>query len=91
MYQLNHNEVRRSFWRVKFSVLPNEIGYLYRKNRLEEKLEAGIYNYFDFQKVLRIVVLPVTNRIQNIINQEVLSKDNVALRFSYFVEYKIAE
>lgn len=89
MYQVNQNEQRRSFWRVQFFVSPNEIGYLYRKNRLEQKLEAGIYDYFDYQKVLRLVTLPIANRIQNIINQEVLTKDNVALRFSFFVEYKI--
>ncbi len=71
--------------------MPNEIGYLYRKNRLEEKLGPGIYDYVDFQKVLRLVILPATNRIQSVINQEVLTKDNVALRFSYFVEYRIAD
>lgn len=89
MYQVNQNEQRGSFWRVRFSVSPNEIGYLYRKNRLEQKLDAGIYDYFDYQKVLRMVALPLANRIHNIINQEVLTKDNVALRFSFFVEYKI--
>lgn len=91
MYQVNQNEQRRLFWRVRFFVSPNEIGYLYRKNRLEQKLEAGIYDYFDYQKVLRLVTLPTANRIQNIINQEVLTKDNVALRFSFFVEYKISD
>ena len=91
MYQVNQNEVRRSFWRVRFSVSPNEVGYLYRKNQLETKLGAGIYDYFDYQKVLRLVTLPTANRIQNIVNQEVLTKDNVALRFSFFVEYKISD
>ena len=91
MFQANQNEQRRSFWRVRFFISPSEIGYLYRKNRLEQKLEAGIYDYFDYQKVLRLVTLPMANRIQNIINQEVLTKDNVALRFSFFVEYKISD
>ena len=91
MFQANQNEQRRSFWRVRFFVSPSEIGYLYRKNRLEQKLEAGIYDYFDYQKVLRLVTLPMANRLQNIINQEVLTKDNVALRFSFFVEYKISD
>ena len=91
MYQVNQNEQRRSFWLVRFFVSPNEVGYLYRKNRLEQKLEAGIYDYFDYQKVLRLVTLPTANRIQNIINQEVLTKDNVALRFSFFVEYEIGD
>ncbi len=88
MYQY---ELRRSFWRVRFFVSPNEVGYLYRKNRLEQKLDAGIYDYFDYQKVLKIVTLPTTNRIQNVINQEVLTKDNIALRFSFFIEYKISD
>jgi regulator of protease activity HflC (stomatin/prohibitin superfamily) len=91
MYQVPQNEQRRSFWRVRFFVAPNEIGYLFRRNRLEKKLEAGIYDYFDYENVLRLVNLPLSNRIQNIINQEVLTKDNVALRFSFFVEYKIVD
>lgn len=91
MYQVPQNEQRRSFWRVRFFVAPNETGYLYRRNRLEKKLESGIYDYFDYEKVLRLVTLPLANRIQNIINQEVLTKDNVALRFSFFVEYRIIE
>ena len=54
MYQIYQNELRRSFWRVRFSVLPNEVGYLYRRNRLEQKLDEGIYDYFDYQNVLQI-------------------------------------
>lgn len=83
------NEQRRSFGRVRFSVSPNEVGYLYRKNRFEQKLGAGIYDYFDYKKILKLITFPTTNRIQTIVNQEVLTKDNVALRFSFFVEYKI--
>lgn len=91
MYYATINELRRMFWRVRFFVSPNEVGFLYRRNRLEAKLEAGIYDYFDFQKVLNIVVLPTTNRIQHVLNQEVLTKDNIALRFSFFVEFKISD
>lgn len=68
---------------------PNEVGYLYHKNRFVKKLEAGIYDEFDYQKVLRLVTLPTANRIQVIVNQEVLTRDNVALRFSFFIEYRI--
>ena len=91
MYQPFQNEIRRTFWRVRFFVSPNEIGYLYRRNRLEQKLEPGIYDYFDYQKVLKLVTLPTVNRLQNIINQEVLTKDNIALRFSFYIEYKIGD
>jgi regulator of protease activity HflC (stomatin/prohibitin superfamily) len=75
----------------KFSVAPNHIGYLYRKNRLSMKLEPGIYRLFDPLKDMRLVSLPTTNRLQTIINQEVLTQDNVALRFSYIIEYRISD
>ncbi|MGB7200715.1 MAG: slipin family protein [Pyrinomonadaceae bacterium] len=88
MFQTIQSEKRRFFGRVRFSVAPNQVGFLYRKNQLEKQLEPGIYDFFDFQRVISLVVLPVTNRIQNIVNQEVLTKDNVALRFSYVVEYR---
>lgn len=91
MFTQWHNEQRRSFWRVRFQVSPKETGYLYRKNRLETKLEPGVYDYFDYNGFLRLVTVPLTNRYLNVVNQEVLSKDNVALRFSYFIEYNIAD
>jgi regulator of protease activity HflC (stomatin/prohibitin superfamily) len=89
MFQIEQSEIRKSFWRVRFSVLPTEKGLLYRKNRLESKLDAGVYDYFDYGKELKLVSLSLISRLQNILNQEVLTKDNVALRFSYFVEYRI--
>ncbi len=91
MNQFTQNEQRRSAWRVRFSVAPNEVGYLYRKNQLDKKLDAGIYDYFDFKNFLRLVTLPTASRILVIVNQEVLTKDNVALRFSFLVEYKVSD
>lgn len=85
------NEKRLVFWRTRFYVQPNHVGYLYRKNRLEQKLGAGIYDFFDYKKFLRLITLPTTNRIQTIVNQEILTKDNVALRLSFFVEYRVAD
>ena len=35
--------------------------------------------------------LPTTNRLQTVINQEVLTQDTVALRFSYIIEYRISD
>ncbi len=77
--------------RRKISVKPNEIGFLYRKNRLEQRLEAGVYSFFDPFSYLELVALPTTNRFLQVANQEVLTKDNIAFRFSYFVEYKISD
>src|SRR5436305_3519974 len=78
-----------SLFRKKLSVSPNHQGYLFRRNRLDRILEPDIYKVFDFFSELELVVLPTTPRLLTVTNQEVLTKDNIALRFSYFVEYKI--
>jgi regulator of protease activity HflC (stomatin/prohibitin superfamily) len=78
-------------WPRKFSVSPHHVGYLYRKNRFSERLEPGIYRFFDPLQEMSVVSLPTTNLLQTIINQEVLTQDNVALRFSYITEYRISD
>lgn len=75
----------------KFSVAPNQVGYLFRKNRFDSKLGPGIYRFFDPLEEMSVVSLPTTVKIRNIVNQEVLTEDNIALRFSYFIEYRIAD
>jgi regulator of protease activity HflC (stomatin/prohibitin superfamily) len=75
----------------KFSVPPNYVGYAFRKNRFDAKLEPGIYRFFDPLEEMHVVFLPTTIKIQNVVNQEVLTQDNIALRFSYFIEYRISD
>jgi regulator of protease activity HflC (stomatin/prohibitin superfamily) len=70
-------------------VRPNQVGYLYRNNRLKKRLEPGIYRFFDLKSELEVVTLPTTSKLIVITNQEVLTQDNIALRFSYLIEYRI--
>ncbi|PID68986.1 MAG: hypothetical protein CR968_00180 [Flavobacteriia bacterium] len=74
----------------RFSVKPNNTGYLYKKNKLEKTLEPGIYELSDRKKYYQLVAIPTTTSLANIYNQEVLTKDNIALRFSFVVEYSIS-
>ncbi len=74
-----------------FQVKPNTQGYLFRKNVLSNKLEPGIYKYWDFSNEIDLISLPVTAKLLNITNQEVLTKDNIAFRFSFFLMYRIAD
>jgi regulator of protease activity HflC (stomatin/prohibitin superfamily) len=67
------------------------VGYLFRRNQLAQTLGPDIYKMFDFFSELEVVLLPTTPRLLTVSNQEVLTQDNIALRFSYFVEYKIAD
>ena len=75
----------------RISIPPNHVGYLYRRNRLDSKLGPGIYRFFDPLYHVSFVSLPTTSKLQTVINQEVLTQDNVALRFSYSIEYRISD
>jgi regulator of protease activity HflC (stomatin/prohibitin superfamily) len=75
----------------KVSITPNHVGYLYRKNRLRSRLEPGLYRFFDPLNEISFISLPTTNRLQTVINQEVLTQDSIALRFSYIIEYRISD
>ena len=52
-------------------------------------LEPGIYRFFDLNSEVDVVMLPTTTKLLSILNQEVLTSDNIALWFSYIVEYRI--
>ena len=75
--------------RKVISVRPNQIGYLYKKNKLQQKLEPGIYKFFDFYRELDFLIIPTVSKLITVTNQEVLTKDNISLRLSYLVEYRI--
>ena len=73
----------------KFQVRPNTVGYLFRDNVFEKMLLPGVYDYWDWKDRLQLFVLPVTSRLITVTNQEVLTSDNIALRFSFNLIYKI--
>jgi regulator of protease activity HflC (stomatin/prohibitin superfamily) len=78
-------------WRKKISIRPNYVGYVYKKNKLIEQLNPGIYTFFDINAEIDVITLPTIHDIYPVTNQEVLTKDNIALRFSYIVEYQIVD
>ena len=81
----------RLICRKKYEVKPNTVGFLYRNNVLEQKLEPGVYKVWDRKNRTELFTLPSVSRFLTIINQEVLSKDNIAFRFSFNVVYKIID
>jgi regulator of protease activity HflC (stomatin/prohibitin superfamily) len=84
-------EFRSLIWLRRFSVRPNCIGLLYRKNCFEKTLEPGIYSFWDFRSELEVFLIPRSDQFFIVTNQEVLTKDNIALRFSYLVHYRITD
>ena len=74
-----------------YQVKPNQTGYLFRDNVLERTLPPGRYDIWDLRRRTELLALPTTSRLLIITNQEVLTKDSIALRFSFTVLYRIAD
>jgi regulator of protease activity HflC (stomatin/prohibitin superfamily) len=73
------------------SVQPNQVGYLYKNNRFHKRLQPGLYRFWAGFTEFTTVLLPISERFVSVTNQEVLTKDNIALRFSYFVRYTVSD
>ena len=74
-----------------FQVKANTMGFVFKKNVFERKLEPGVYKFWDFRNELEMFSLPTISKLLNITNQEVLTKDNIAFRFSFYLTYKITD
>ena len=74
-----------------YQVKPNTVGYLYRNNIFESKLTPGYYEILDFKNRTELFLIPESSKLITVTNQEVLTKDNVALRFSFLILYKITD
>lgn len=78
-----------NFFRKSYQVKPNEAGFLYRNNVFEQQLGPGRYAIWDWQNRTELITIPTTATFIQVTNQEVLTKDNAALRFSFYVRYHI--
>lgn len=78
-------------FKKQYQVKPNTIGFLYRDNIFEQKLRPGYHEVWDWKNRTELFLLPETSKLLTVTNQEVLTKDNVALRFSFNVIYKIID
>jgi len=78
-------------FKKRYQVKPNTVGFLYRNNTFERELVSGYYKVWDCRNRTELFILPETSKMLTITNQEVLTKDNVALRFSFNVIYRITD
>lgn len=80
---------KRNIHEKVFQVRLNQTGILFKNNKIHEKLPTGTYKYNDPENEYVMLAVSTISRIVNVTNQEILSKDNIAFRFSYFYAYKI--
>ena len=74
-----------------YQVKPNQQGFLFRDNVLVRTLAPGRYELWDLRRRTTLLALPTISRLLIVTNQEVLTKDSIALRFSFTVLYRIAD
>ena len=72
----------------ELEVAPGCVGLLFKKNVFQQELPAGIYKFSPWEKV-HILSLSQKLRSTRVVNQEVLTADNIALRFSFYIAYKL--
>jgi regulator of protease activity HflC (stomatin/prohibitin superfamily) len=80
-----------ALFNTKFKIRQNEIGFLYDKYKLIDKIETGIHKIPSWGKEFELIALPTNSKLISVVNQEVLTKDNIALRFSFNIQYKIID
>jgi len=78
-------------FKKQYQVKPNMVGFLYRDNIFERKLASGYHEIWDWKNRTELFTLPETSKLLTVTNQEVLTKDNIALRFSFNAIYKITD
>lgn len=72
-----------------YEVKPYHLGFLFRNNIFEKQLEAGFYEIYDWKNRTKLYQIPKNLQLITVTNQEILTKDNIALRFSFNIIYKV--
>lgn len=80
-----------SLFKKTYQVKPNTLGLLFRNHRFEQMFEAGYHEIWDPYNRTKLYLLPLATKLISMSNQEVLTRDNIALRFSFNIFYRITD
>ncbi|MEM1058002.1 MAG: SPFH domain-containing protein [Verrucomicrobiota bacterium] len=78
-------------FRKRLEVNPNQVGLLYREKVFQETLKPGVYRMFDPFDRYELLTFSTAEQQATVTNQEVLSRDNVAFRFSFIITYRLVD
>jgi len=74
-----------------YEVMPFYQGFLFRNNTFEKQLNAGFHEIYDWKDRTKLYQIPQNSLLIRVTNQEILTKDNIALRFSFNIIYKVTD
>lgn len=76
----------------KIDVFPNTKGVLFRQGKVERILDPGVHTLYAVEDTTcRVAIIDAESRSVVLNNQEVLSKDHIAFRLGFVVQYRITD
>lgn len=83
--------ILKAMFLQRFEVPPNYTGLLLKEMRLHTLLGPGMYRYRSWRRVYSMIKVPTIAQMAYVMGQEALSADRIALRFSYYLIYQVAD
>lgn len=75
----------------QFIVGQNEIGLLYSNGKLEKVLEAGLHTFWKNKHTIDLQLIDLRKLPLEILGQEILTKDKIALRINFSITYQLTD
>lgn len=76
---------------MKIVVHPNQVGVLYVDSHLQKIYTPGVYRFSGLFKTCKVFHFSTLPELLMVTNQEILTKDNIAFRFSFLFQYQIID
>ncbi|WP_167481680.1 slipin family protein [Leptospira congkakensis] len=76
---------------MKIIIRPNEKAIVFINSKFSKIYEPGVYKLYSWFKTILVFSFPIVEKSVSVINQEILTKDNVALRLSFTFSYLIQD
>lgn len=75
----------------QFIVTQNEVGLLYLNGKLEKVLDPGLHTFWKNNHTIELQLLDLRKLPLEILGQEILTKDKIALRINFSLTYQLID
>lgn len=75
----------------QFIVTQNEVGLLYLNGKLEKVLDPGLHTFWKNNQTIELQLLDLRKLPLEILGQEILTKDKIALRINFSLTYQLTD
>lgn len=75
----------------QFIIAQNEVGLMYLNGKLEKTLQAGLHTFWKNKHEIEVQKMDLRMLPLEILGQEILTKDKIALRINFSVTYQLID